>query len=89
MLDRYPNEVSGGELQRACIARAMINNPGIILADEPTGNLDKQNRETVLNSIKKIIDEYKVTVLMVTHDLDIERSANKIFHIDDGILTRI
>ncbi len=67
----------------------MINNPGIILADEPTGNLDKQNRETVLNSIKKIIDEYKVTVLMVTHDLDIERSANKIFHIDDGILTRI
>ncbi len=89
LLDRYPNEVSGGELQRACIARAMINNPGIILADEPTGNLDKQNRETVLNSIKKIIDEYKVTVLMVTHDLDIERSANKIFHIDDGILTRI
>lgn len=86
LLDRYPKEVSGGELQRACIARALINNPDVILADEPTGNLDKKNRETVLQAIKTIIEEYKVTVLMVTHDTEIEKSASRVFHIDDGKL---
>lgn len=89
LLNRYPNEVSGGELQRACIARALINSPEIILADEPTGNLDKENRKIVLDSIKTIIEELKVTVLMVTHDIEIESSADKIFHIDDGRLKQI
>ena len=89
LLNRYPNEVSGGELQRACIARALINNPEIILADEPTGNLDKENRKVVLDSIKTIIKEFEVTVLMVTHDIEIESSADRIFHIDDGTLKQI
>ncbi|MGH7885802.1 MAG: ABC transporter ATP-binding protein [Thermodesulfobacteriota bacterium] len=86
LFDRYPDEVSGGEIQRASIARALINSPKIILADEPTGNLDTENREIVLQSFKKIIDEFGVTVLMATHDKELERSADTIFHLNDGAL---
>ncbi len=86
LLDRYPNEVSGGEIQRASIARALINNPKIVLADEPTGNLDTENREIVLQSFKRIISEFGVTVLMVTHDKELEKSADTIFHLNDGVL---
>lgn len=89
LLDRYPNEVSGGEIQRASIARALINNPKIVLADEPTGNLDTENREIVLQSFKKIIDEFKVTVLMVTHDKELEKSADVVFNLNDGELMEV
>lgn len=89
ILNQMPSEVSGGELQRACIARAMINDPRVILADEPTGNLDTANREVVVDSFNKIKAEFKVTILMVTHDEEIEKNADTIFHLKDGIINRI
>lgn len=89
ILNQLPDEVSGGELQRACIARAMINNPEVILADEPTGNLDTENRGVVVDSFNKIKDEFNVTILMVTHDEEIEKSADSIFHLNDGSITKI
>lgn len=87
-LDQLPSNVSGGELQRACIARAMINQPGVILADEPTGNLDTENREIVVDSFLKIRKQFKVTVLVVTHDEEIGRKADSIYQIMDGKLYR-
>ena len=89
ILNQLPSEVSGGELQRACIARAMINNPRVILADEPTGNLDTENREVVVESFNKIKSQFKVTILMVTHDEEIEKNADAIFHLKDGIINKI
>jgi len=89
ILNQMPSEVSGGELQRACIARAMINNPGLIVADEPTGNLDTTNRGIVVESFKKIRDEYDVTVLMVTHDEEIKDHSDHVFHLKDGTLSVI
>jgi len=89
ILNQLPNEVSGGELQRACIARAMINHPAVILADEPTGNLDTENRGVVVDSFNKIKGEFNVTILMVTHDEEIEKNADTIFHLNDGIITKI
>jgi ABC-type lipoprotein export system ATPase subunit len=88
-LNQLPSEVSGGELQRACIARAMINNPKVILADEPTGNLDTENREVVVESFNRIKSQFKVTILMVTHDEEIEKSADTTFHLKDGIIKKI
>ncbi len=79
ILNQLPSEVSGGELQRACIARAMINNPRVILADEPTGNLDTENREVVVESFNKIKSQFKVTILMVTHDEEIEKTLTRYF----------
>ncbi|MDA2919662.1 ABC transporter ATP-binding protein [Desulfobacterota bacterium AH_259_B03_O07] len=89
ILNQLPNEVSGGELQRACIARAMINHPAVILADEPTGNLDTENRGVVVDSFNKMKGEFNVTILMVTHDEEIEENADTIFHLNDGIITKI
>lgn len=88
-LNQLPSEVSGGELQRACIARAMINNPKVILADEPTGNLDTESREVVVESFNRIKSQFKVTILMVTHDEEIEKSADTTFHLKDGIIKKI
>ncbi len=89
ILNQFPSDVSGGELQRACIARAMINNPRVILADEPTGNLDTENREVVVDSFNKIKGQFNVTILMVTHDEEIEKNADTIFHLKDGIINKI
>lgn len=83
-LERQPGDVSGGELQRACIARAMVNNPKVILADEPTGNLDTSNRKKVLESLVRVRNRFEVAVLIVTHDQEISRSADSIFHLKDG-----
>lgn len=89
LLDRYPNEVSGGEIQRASIARALVNDPKIILADEPTGNLDTENREIVIQSFKSVINEFGVTVLMVTHDKELEGSADSIYNLRDGVIAKV
>ena len=89
ILNQSPSDVSGGELQRACIARAMINDPGVILADEPTGNLDTENREVVVDSFNKIKSQFNITILMVTHDEEIEKNADTIFHLKDGIINKI
>ncbi len=78
-----PTKLSGGEQQRVCIARALINNPRILIADEPTGNLDQKNGKIVLNLIKDLHEEGN-TILLVTHNLDIAKKGNRIIKIIDG-----
>ncbi|MGN0436497.1 MAG: ABC transporter ATP-binding protein [Wujia sp.] len=84
ILDKYPEQVSGGQKQRAAIARAIINKPKILLADEPTGNLDSQNSEVVIELLKKLSKEYGMTLIVVTHDDDIRRKSDFTVLLEDG-----
>lgn len=84
--ERMPHEASGGEIQRAAIARALINEPGIILADEPTGNLDEKNRELVAEIFRSLVKEQKKTVLMVTHDPSFSELGDRVFRLENGRL---
>ena len=84
VLDKYPYEVSGGEQQRATACRALITNPKIILADEPTGNLDSKSGKQLLNLFEHINEKYKATILMVTHDIFAASYCHKILFIRDG-----
>ena len=84
-LKHRPNEISGGEIQRAAIARALVNNPLIILADEPTGNLDSKNGEEIMKIFNKLHQEGH-TIIMVTHELEIARYAQRIIHLRDGLI---
>ena len=87
--DRFshlPSELSGGQQQRVAIARALINNPDIIMADEPTGALDRKNADEVLNLLFKTREEFGLTLVMVTHDLAIADRADRIFRMDNGEL---
>lgn len=79
-----PNELSGGQQQRVAIARAIINNPAIILADEPTGNLDKNSSEEIISLLKLSNKKYKQTIIMITHDLEIASNADRVITIEDG-----
>jgi ABC-type lipoprotein export system ATPase subunit len=83
-LRHRPNELSGGEMQRASIARALISNPRLLLADEPTGNLDSKASASVLELLRKLNDEKKLTVVMVTHDMAQARDADRSIRIVDG-----
>ncbi|WP_310602169.1 ABC transporter ATP-binding protein [Anaerosporobacter sp.] len=80
----YPKQLSGGEQQRVAIARALVNRPRVLFADEPTGALDKANGQLIIDLIVKIRRITKMTVVMVTHDLDIAKQADRIIHIEDG-----
>jgi putative ABC transport system ATP-binding protein len=84
LLFRYPNEISGGELQRAAIARALINKPTVLLCDEPTGNLDSETSSVVIEMIVKISKETKQTVIIATHDSDVVKYTDRILNIKDG-----
>ncbi|MBO4922436.1 MAG: ABC transporter ATP-binding protein [Lachnospiraceae bacterium] len=84
ILNKYPDEVSGGEKQRVAIARALLVKPQLILADEPTGNLDSENSEKVVRLLKKCVDDYGSTVIMVTHDIDMTELADRILEMSDG-----
>ena len=86
-LHHLPSELSGGQCQRVAIARALINNPQILFADEPTGNLDRTNADEVLRLLLKIRETRGQTLMMVTHDLDIAAKADRIFRMDNGILS--
>ena len=88
-LDHRPNELSGGEQQRVAIARALITRPAIILADEPTGNLDTKNSDAVLNMLRTSSRELKQTVLMITHNPEAAAIADRILHMRDGQITHI
>lgn len=85
--NHYPKELSGGQIQRAAIARALINSPPIILADEPTGNLDSSNSDAIISLFKKIRDDKGTTVIIVTHDLSIARQADRMITVVDGIVS--
>lgn len=86
-LHHLPSELSGGQAQRVAIARALINNPQILFADEPTGNLDRANADEVLELLFKIRAELGQTLVMVTHDLAIADQADRIFRMENGCLT--
>ncbi len=86
-LDHLPSQLSGGEQQRVCIARALINEPKILLADEPTGNLDEKNEEVVLNLFKELHNEGR-TIILITHNPDLGKHSDKIVVLKHGVMQK-
>ena len=84
-----PNELSGGQQQRVAIARALINNPEIILADEPTGNLDSTSGRQIMHLLAQLHSKEKKTIILVTHDIDLVKYSDKTIHLKDGEVVRI
>lgn len=87
--NHLPNELSGGQQQRTSIGRALINRPAVILADEPTGNLDSKNSKEVLELLKLSVKKYNQTLIMITHDLNIALQADRVITIEDGIIKSV
>jgi len=86
-MDHYPGQLSGGEQQRVAIARALITDPAILVADEPTGDLDRQSAEDVLNLMARLNEESGKTIIMVTHDPRAAQRAQILRHLEKGVLT--
>lgn len=84
--NHLPNQLSGGQQQRVAIGRALVNKPAIIFADEPTGNLDTKTESEVLNLLKESQKKYNQTIIMITHNMDIAKYADKIIKIEDGFI---
>lgn len=82
--NHLPNELSGGQQQRVSIGRALITKPSIILADEPTGNLDSKSSDEIIELLKKLNKQYNQTILMITHNMDIAKCADRILRLNDG-----
>ena len=85
----YPNQLSGGEQQRVAVARALINNPDLILADEPTGNLDKANSNALLDILWKLNKKFSTSLLLVTHNKNLAKKAEKVYRLIDGKLKKV
>lgn len=83
-LDHLPHEISGGQRQRCAVARALINKPDVLLADEPTGNLDREASEELIDLLLRLHSEYKMTAVIVTHDERIAEFADSVYHMEDG-----
>lgn len=86
---KKPNQLSGGQKQRVAIARSLINDPTIIMGDEPTGNLDKKNSEIVFNTFKELADVYNQSLLIVTHDNEFAERTERIIEMEDGKIIRM
>ncbi len=86
-LKHRPNEISGGQKQRVAIARALVNHPSIILADEPTGNLDSKTGQDIMKMIKKLHDDGN-TIILVTHEPEIAQYSQRVLHLKDGLIDR-
>jgi putative ABC transport system ATP-binding protein len=84
--DHYPNELSGGQQQRVAIARALVGDPTLIVADEPTGDLDRHTGEEVLSLLEQLVDQLGKTIVMVTHDPKAAARAHRIVHLEKGVL---
>jgi len=84
--EHFPAQLSGGEKQRVAIVRALINNPSLLLCDEPTGNLDSATGAELVNLIRRLNQEKQMTVILVTHNLELAKMADKTYHLKDGIL---
>ena len=84
LLKKYPDSISGGERQRVAVARSLINGPKILLADEPTGNLDSKNEQIIMDLFKKLNKELGLTIILVTHNNDFAKISNKCFTLKDG-----
>lgn len=85
-LDHRPAQLSGGEQQRVAMARALMNQPGLLLADEPTGNLDKQHSGLILDQLDELREEEKVSMLLITHDMELAASCDRQYRLRDGVL---
>lgn len=85
--DHLPGQLSGGQQQRAAIGRALITRPSLILADEPTGNLDSQNSGEVIDLLKEASEKYGQTILMITHNREIAQTADRVLQVSDGVLS--
>jgi ABC-type lipoprotein export system ATPase subunit len=83
-LDHHPGQLSGGQQQRVAIARALINEPSLLMADEPTGNLDSRTSREVIELFRKLNEDNAITVILVTHDPDVARHAKRIIALRDG-----
>lgn len=86
--NHLPNELSGGQQQRTSIGRALITNPAIILADEPTGNLDSKASDEIVDLLKKSNKDYNQTIIMITHNLEIAKCADRIIKLEDGKIVK-
>ncbi len=85
-MDHYPRQLSGGQEQRVAIARAIVADPTFLLCDEPTGDLDRKSADEIMGLIRRLVNEYRKTVLMVTHDPVVARLANLTLHLEKGVL---
>jgi putative ABC transport system ATP-binding protein len=83
-----PSNLSGGEQQRVAIARSVMNNPAVILADEPTGNLDTKTGQDVFNLLKMLSNKFRRTIIMVTHNPDLSKATDRVIHLKDGIIEK-
>lgn len=86
-LDHLPNQLSGGQQQRVSIGRALVNNPVLMLADEPTGNLDSENSKEIISLLRQFNKEFNQTVIIITHDEKIANSVDRVITIEDGKIT--
>ena len=85
--NRFANKLSGGEQQRVAIARAIVNSPSIVLADEPTGNLDSENSKKVFNLLSNLATDENLSILVVTHNNELAMKCNRIIEMRDGLIT--